>query len=206
MYSSSRGTVHDDSRWLVMTPKISTEILNFCRHPWVKIYRFLRQYLTYGGHIGLYVCLQDTADATRTFLSRITPSRAVFRAILVPRDPWDNSEMIVRAWSLVTRLLTQTDFLTPDATCEPCKWANTVSETGIKPSFVVIRQKMISVDQKVSTIMVMTLSTSWLWIFKIFFLPVTWLCWRPSVMNFTQTVCQSNWRSNSFIQTVGLSV
>ena len=119
IHSSSRGTVHDDSRWLVMTPKFSTEILNFCRHPWVKIYRYLRQYLTYGGHIGLYVCLQDTADATRTFLSRITPSRAVFRAILVPRDPWDNSEMIVRAWSLVTRLLTQTDFLTLDVTFEP---------------------------------------------------------------------------------------
>ena len=110
MYSSSRGTVHDDSRWLVMTPKISTEILNFCRHPWVKICRFLRQYLTYGGHIGLYVCLQDTADATRTFLSRITPSRVVFRVILVPRDPWDNSEVTVRARSFVTTHLTETVF------------------------------------------------------------------------------------------------
>ena len=135
-----------------MTPKISTEILNFCRHSWVKIYWFLCQYLAPGGHIGLYVHLRDTADATRPFLSRITPSRAVFRAILVPRDPWDNSEMIVRARSLVTRLLTQTGFLIPDVTYESWKWTNTVSETGIEPSCVGIGQKLISVDRKVSTI------------------------------------------------------
>ena len=159
MHSRSRGTAHGDSRWLVMTPKISTEILNFCRHPWVKIFRFLRQYLAYGGHIGLYVCLRDTADAMRSFLSRVSPSRAVFRAILVPRDPWDNSEIIVRAWSLVTRLLTQTGFLTPDITCESWKWTNTVSETGIEPSCIVIGQKLISVDRKVFKIMVMTLPT-----------------------------------------------
>ena len=175
IHSSSRGTVHDDSRWLVMTPKISTEILNFCRHPWVKIYRFLCQYLTPGGHIGLYDHLLDTADATRPFLSRITPSRTVFSAISVPRDPWDSSEMIVRAWSLVTRLLTQTDFFTPDVTCDPWKWTNTVSETGIEPSCVGIDQKLISVDRKLSTTMVMTFPTSWLRIFEIFFIPDTWI-------------------------------
>ena len=135
-----------------MTPKISTEILNFCRHCWVKIYWFLCQYLAPGDHIGLYVHLRDTADATRPFLSRITPSRAVFKTILVPRDPWDNSEMIVHAWSLVTRLLTQTGFLIPDVTYESWKWTNTVSETGIEPSCVGIGQKLISVDRKVSTI------------------------------------------------------
>ena len=135
-----------------MTPNISTEILNFCRHPRVKIYRYLCQYLAPGGHIGLYVHLRYTADATRPFLSRITPSRVVFRAISVPGDPWDDSEMIVRAWSLVTRLLTQTDFLTPYVTCDPWKWSNTVSETGIEPSCVEIGQKLISVDRKVFTI------------------------------------------------------
>ena len=151
-----------------MTPKISTEILNFCRHPWVKIYRFLCQYLTPGGHIGLCVHLRDTADATRPFLVVITPSRAVFRAILVPRDPWDNPEMIVCAWSLVTRLLTQTDFLTPDTTCDSWKWTNTVSETGIEPSCVGIGQKLIPVDRKVFTTMVTTFPTLWFRIFKIF--------------------------------------
>ena len=70
-----------------MTPKISTEILNFCRHPWVKIYRFLCQYLEPGGHIGLYVHLRDTADAIHPFISRNAPSRVDFRTILVPRDP-----------------------------------------------------------------------------------------------------------------------
>ena len=138
--------------WQSMVLKISTEILNFYRHPWVKIYRFLCQYLAPGGHIGLYVHLRDTADATRPFLVVITPSRVIFRAILVPRDPWDNSEMIVHAWSLVTRLLTQMGFLTPDVTHEPWKWTNTVSETGIEPSCVGIGQKLISVDRKVSTI------------------------------------------------------
>ena len=151
-----------------MTPKISTEILNFYRHPWINIYRYLCQYLAPGGHIELYVHLRYTADATRPFLSRITPSRVVFRAISVPGDPWDDSEMIVRAWSLVTRLLTQTDFLTPDATCDPWKWADTLSDTGIEPSYVGIDQKLISVDRKVFTTMVMTFPNSWLRIFEIF--------------------------------------
>ena len=182
-----------------MTPKISTEILNFCRYPWVKIYRFLCQYLAPGGHIGLYDHLLDTADATRPFLSRITPSRAVFSAISVPRDPWDSSEMIVRAWSLVTRLLTQTDFFTPDSTCDPSKWTNTVSETGIEPSCVGIDQKLISVDRKVFTTMVMTFPTLWFRIFKIFIITDTWLYRISIVRNFIQSVCQSNCQSNSSI-------
>ena len=33
--------------------------------------------------------------------------------------PCDNSEMCVHAWSLVTRLLFQTDFLKSDDTCYP---------------------------------------------------------------------------------------
>ena len=68
--------------------------------------------------------------------------------------------MIVRAWSLVTRLLTQTDLFTPDATCDPYKCTNTVSETGIEPSCVGIGQELISVDRKVSTTMVMAFPTS----------------------------------------------
>ena len=62
--------------------------------------------------------------------------------------------MIVRAWSLATRLLTQTDFLTPDVTYDPSKYTNTVSETGIEPSCVGIDQKLISVYRKVYTVMV----------------------------------------------------
>ena len=151
---------------------------------------------------GLFVHLRDTARAMRSFLSRITPSRSVFRAILVPGDPWDDSEMIVRAWSLVTRLLTQTDFLTPDATCDPWKWANTLSETGIEPSCVGIGQKLISVDRKVFTIMVMTFPISWLRIFEIFLKPIHGYIVSPTVMNFSQMVCQPNFRPNSSIWTV----
>ena len=93
-----------------MTPKISSQILSFWKRPWVNIYWFLRQYLTSGVIWGLYVHILDTSDATRPFLVDISPSRVVFRAILVPRVPWDNSEICVRARSLVTRLLSQTDF------------------------------------------------------------------------------------------------
>ena len=46
----------------------------------------------------------------RPFLSRITPSGSVFRVILVPRDPWDNSEVTVRARSFVTTHLVETVF------------------------------------------------------------------------------------------------
>ena len=124
---------------------------------------------------GLYEHLRYTADAMRTFLSRITPSRAVFRAILVPRDLWDSSEMIVRAWSLVTRLLTPTDFLTPNATCDPWKWTNTVSETGIEPSRVGIGQKLISVDRKVYTIHVDDIAHFVTWDFRDFSKTDTWI-------------------------------
>ena len=44
------------------------------------------------------------------FRSRITPSRSVFRVILVPRDPWDNLDVTVRARSFVTTHLTETVF------------------------------------------------------------------------------------------------
>ena len=142
-----------------MAPKTSVQILYFWKRPWVNIYWFLCQYLTPGIIWGLYVHLQDTTRATRPFLVDITPSRVVLSAILVPRDPWDNSEMCVRARSLVRRLLTQTRFLTSDATYDPWKWTNTVSETGIEPSCVGIGQKLISVDRKVSTTMVMTFPT-----------------------------------------------
>ena len=39
------------------------------------------------GSWGSYVHLRYTVDTTRPFLIRITPSRTVFIAILVPRDP-----------------------------------------------------------------------------------------------------------------------
>ena len=50
-------------------------------------------------------------------------------------------------------------FLTSDVTYDPCKWTNTVSETGIEPSCIGIGQKLISVDQKASTTMVMVFPT-----------------------------------------------
>ena len=142
-----------------MTPKTSVQILYFWKRPWVNIYWFLCQYLTSGVIWGLYVCLRDTPDATRPFLVDITPSRVVVSAIFVPRGVCDNSEMCIRARSLVMRLLTQTGFLTSDLTCDPWKWTNTMSETGIEPSCVGIGQKLISVDRKVSTTMVMTFPT-----------------------------------------------
>ena len=166
------GTVHVDSRW--HTENLS-QILHFWKRPWVKIYWFFCQYLTPGVIWGLYVHLRDTPDATRPFLVDITPSRVVFSAILVPRDPCDNSEMCIRTRSLVTRLLSQIRFLTPDATRDPCKWTNTVSETGIKPSCVGNGEKLISVDRKASTTMVIVFPTLWLRILRIFFIPDTWL-------------------------------
>ena len=178
-----------------VTPKISVWILCFWKRPRVNIYWFLRQYLTSGVIWGLYVRLRDTPDATRPFLVvDITPSRVVFIVILAPGDPWDNSEVCVHSRSLFTRLLTQTGFLTSDVTCGPWKWTNVVSETEIEPSCVGIGQKLISVDQKSPTSMVTTFVTLWLRILRIVFIPVTWLCWRPSVKIFSQTVCQSNCR------------
>ena len=149
-----------------------SQILHLWKRPCVNICWFLCQYLTPGVIWGLYVHLRDTPDATRPFLVDITPSRVVFSANLVPRDPWDNSEMCVRARSLVTRLLTQTRFLTSDVTCDPCKWTNTVSETGIEPSCVGIGQKLISVDRKVSTTMVMAFPTLRLRIYGFFIKPI----------------------------------
>ena len=164
------------------TVKISSQTLHFWKRPWANIYWFFCQYLTPGVIWGLYVRLRDTPDATRPFLVDITPSRVVFSANLVPRVPWDNSEMCVLARSLVTRLLTQTGFLTSDATCNPCKWTNTVSETGIEPSYVGIGQKLVSVDQKTSTTVVMEYPTLWLRILRISFLIDIWLYRR----NFSQ--------------------
>ena len=113
IHSSSHGTVHDGSWWHWKSQCASCISGN---DPDVNIYWFLRQYLTPGAIWGLYVRLGDTPEATRSFLVDITPSRAVCSSILVPRGPWDNSEMCVRARSLVTRLLTQTGFLTSDVT------------------------------------------------------------------------------------------
>ena len=182
-----------------MTLKISVRILYFWNRPWVNIYWFLCQYLTSGVIWGLYVRLRDIPDATRPFLVDITSSRVVFSANLVPRGPWDNSEMCVRARSLVMRLLTQTGFLTSGVTCDPWKWTNMVSETGIEPSCVAIGQKLISVHQKESTTMVTTFPTLWLRILRIFIITVTWICCKPSVMNFSQTVYQSSWQSKPTI-------
>jgi len=176
-----------------MTMKISSQILHFWKRPWVNIYWFFCRYLTPGVIWGLYVHLRDTSDATRPFPVDITPSRVVFSAILVPRDSFDNSEMCVHARSLVRRLLTQTGFLTSDITYDPCKWTNTVSETGIEPSCVEIGPKLISVDWKVSTTMVMTFPTLWLRFLRIFPKTDTWLYWR----NFGQTVCPSICQSNT---------
>ena len=43
-----------------------------------------------------------------------------------------------------------------DITCGPCKRVSMMYETGIEPSCVGIGQKLVSVDRKVSTTMVMT--------------------------------------------------
>ena len=155
-----------------MTPKISVQILYFWKRPRVRIYWFLRQYLTSGVIWGLYVCLRDTPGATRLFLVDIAPSRAVFSAILVPRVPWDNSEMCVSRVVSCQETLTSDGFLTSDVNHDPCKWTNTVSETGIEPSCIGIGQKLISVDQKASTTMVMVFPTLWLRILRIFIKPI----------------------------------
>ena len=168
------GTVRPSCRQS-MTPKISVRISYFWKWPWSNIYWFFCQYLTSGVIWGLYECQRNTPDATRSFLVDITASRVVFSAILVPRDPCDNSEMCVHARSLVTRLLSQTDFLTSDVAYNPWKWANTVSETGIKLSCVGISQKLISVDQKTTTSMVMVFPTLWLRILRIFTKTDTWI-------------------------------
>ena len=83
--------------------------------------------------------------------------------------------MIVRAWSLVTRLLTRTGFLTPDVTFDPYKWTNTLSETGIEPSRVGIGQKLISVDRKVYTIHVDDIAHFVTSDFRDFSITDTWL-------------------------------
>jgi len=125
---------------------------------------------------GLYVHLRDTPDAMRPFLVDITPYRVVFSATLVPRGPCDISEMYVRAWSLVMRLLTQTGLLASHVTCDSCKRDNTVSKTKIEPSCVGIGQKLTSVDWKTPTTMVVTFSTSWLRIWRNLIRTDTWLC------------------------------
>ena len=160
----------------LMTPTTSVQIVCFWKRPWVNIYRFFCQYLTPGVIWGLYVHLRDTPDATRPFLVDITSSRVVFSAISVPRDPCDNSEMCVRARSLVMRLLSQTWCLPSDVTCNPWKWVNTVPGTGIKPSCAGIGQKLISAGRKTSTTMVITFPTLWLRILRIFIITATWLC------------------------------
>ena len=187
IHSSSHGTVHDDSWW---HRKSQCESCISGNDPDVNIYWFLRQYLTPGAIWGLYVRLGDTPDATRSFLVDITPSRVICRAILVHRGPWDNSEMCVRARSLVTRLLTQTGFLTSDVTCGPWKRTSAMSDTEIEPSCVGIGQKLIPVDQKVTTAVVTTSDTLWLRILRMFIIPDTWLCCRPFVKDFSETVCQ----------------
>ena len=159
-----------------VTEKTSSQNSHFCKRPWVNIYWFFCQYLTPGVIWGLYVRLGDTPGAKRSFLVDITPSRVVFSAILVPRDVCDISKRCVHAWSPVRRLLLVSDeCLTSDVTCDPWKWTDTVSETGIEPSWVGIGQKLVSVDQKASTTMVMEYPTLWLRILRIFFLVDTWI-------------------------------
>ena len=63
-------------------------------------------------------------------------------------------------------------FLASDATCDPCKWTNMMSETGIEPSCVGIGQKLTSVDQKASTTMVMAFPTLRLRIYGFFIKPI----------------------------------
>ena len=138
--------------------------------------------------------LEDTTRATRPFLVDITPSRVVFSAILAPRGLCDNSKMCVRARSLVRRLLTQTRFLTSDVTYDPCKWTNTVSETGIEPSCVGIGQKLTSVDQKASTTMEMAFPTLRLRIYGFLLnqYMVMSVCCRNFVKRSVGQTCPSN--------------
>ena len=120
------GTVRPSCRQS-MTPKISVRISYFWKWPWANIYWFFCQYLTSGVIWGLYECQRNTLDATRSFLVDITASRVVFSAILVPRDPCDNSEMCVHARSLVTRLLSQMDFF--DIGCH--LWPSKMDKYGV---------------------------------------------------------------------------
>ena len=95
-----------------MTPKTSVQILYFWKRPRRQHLLISPSIFDSWGHMRALCPPRDTPEATRSFLVDITPSRVVFSVILVPRDPCDNSEMCVRARSLVTRLLTQTGFLT----------------------------------------------------------------------------------------------
>ena len=70
-----------------MTPKISTEILNYYDTPESRFIDISVNIWRTGVKWGLYVHLRDTADAMRPFISRNAPSRVDFRTILVPRDP-----------------------------------------------------------------------------------------------------------------------
>ena len=98
-----------------------------------------------------------------------------FSAILVPIGPWDNSEMCVSRAVSSQKTLESDGFLTPTITDEPCQWTNTVCEAGIELSCVEIGQKLISVDRKVSTTIVMTIPILWLRISIIFIITVTCL-------------------------------
>ena len=118
------------------------------------------------GHVyvirGLYVHVRDTPDAKRSL--SVTSSRVVLSAILAririeAPVTCGNSEMCVRARSLVMELLTQTGFLTSDVTCDPWKWTNTMSETGIEPLRARTGEKLISVDRKTTATMVTTFPT-----------------------------------------------
>ena len=95
---------HSDSRWHRKSHQCKSQILYFWKWPDVNIYLFLYQYLTPGGIRGLYVRLRDTPDAMRPFLVDIAPSSVVLALFLVPRGPWDNSELCVHSRSLVRRL------------------------------------------------------------------------------------------------------
>ena len=88
-------------------------------------------------------------DVTRAF--DITPSRVV--VALFYSNSCDNVTTLIR------RLLIQAGGLTSDITHYPYKSTDTVSETGIEPSCVRIGQNLFSVDQKTSTVMVITFPT-----------------------------------------------
>lgn len=112
-----------------MTPKISVQILYFWkRYPiWGTESTFVdcSQYLATGSYEDSmftsrtpraqhahFAFLVEIIQNTPSIHSRIGPFLEL-RTILVPRDPYDNSEMSVRARSLqtvITGLLTQTGF------------------------------------------------------------------------------------------------
>jgi hypothetical protein len=136
------------------------------------MWSFLGQYLSFGVDWRLCEHLRITLRAMRLFLSRITPSRVVFRVILVPRVPRDPLRQLRSNCSRAVfchNTLDWDDFLTSDDSENPCEWANTVSETGIEPSYVEIEQKLTSVDPKVSMTLVRSFPTLWFCIFKILF-------------------------------------